>query len=360
MSKVPAILRKLRLWALLPAFASGALAAADPAVVRIGIASPAPGNPPVFSVGSIGVAREKGWIEQSLAKTNTKVEWYFFKGAGPAVNEAVTNHQLDFVFQGDLPSLVGYGAGLKTRLILPVAVRGNIYLAVPPDSPIHSVKDLRGKRVSIFKGTNSQLPINRLLAANGLTERDIRAINLDTATAQAALSTRDLDAVFGGLELLKLRDKGLARIVYLSRDDAPVFTRQSALLVTDEFVRQYPQTTQRVVTELVRSAQWISDPANHKAVLDVWSRMGTPAAHWEEDYGTDFAPRHSPRFDAFITGRYKEAVADAYTFRLSRKRFDVDGWIDHRFVDTALRELKLENYWPALDAEGKPQKGAHS
>ncbi|KAF0815125.1 putative aliphatic sulfonates-binding protein [Andreprevotia sp. IGB-42] len=342
----------LAITALLGLIAAPARAEAPPPVIRIGIASPAVGSPPVYSVGTIGVARQKGWIDDAFKASGTKVEWFFFKGAGPAVNEALTNKQLDFVFQGDLPSLVGRSAGLKTRLILPVSVRANIYLAVPPDSTIKSVADLRGKRVSIFKGTNSQLPINRVLKANNLTERDIRGINLDTATSQAALSTKDLDAAFGGYELLKLRDKGVAKIAFTSAGSAQ-FTRQSALLVTDEFAARYPQATQTLVTTLVKTAQWVSEPANYNDVLNIWALQGTPVAHWKEDFGPDLKSRHSPLFDAFVVARYKDAVNDAVAFKLARNKFDVEQWIDRRYVDNALKQLKLTQYWVPLGADVK-------
>ncbi len=70
-----------------------------------------------------------------------RVEWVFFKGAGPAVNEALTNRQLEVAFQDDLPSIIGRAAGLKTKLIAAIGMRSNIYLAVSPDSPIQRVED---------------------------------------------------------------------------------------------------------------------------------------------------------------------------------------------------------------------------
>jgi len=330
------------------AHAGPVTAAPAPAVIRIGVASPAYGNPPAIAGSSIAIAHATGAIEQEFKPDNIKVEWYFFKGAGPAVNEALSNRQLDFAYQGDLPSIIGRAAGLKTRLLLATSVRINTYLAVPPGSPIHSVKDLRGKRVAMFKGTNGQLPIDRLLAANGLSERDLKVVNLDTATAQAALTTRDIDAVFGGFDLLKLRDKGVAKIIYTSKGDSPVFTRQSHMLVTDDFATRYPALTGRFVKAVVKAARWSSDEANREEVFRLWTRPGTAKLeHWKEDYqGQQLRVRLSPLFDPFLTDRYKDAVEHAYRFRLIRTKFDVDGWIDRRFLDASLKELKLDTYWP--------------
>ena len=37
---------------------------------------------------------------------NVQIKWLFFAGAGPAVNEAIANEQIDFALQGDLPSVI--------------------------------------------------------------------------------------------------------------------------------------------------------------------------------------------------------------------------------------------------------------
>ena len=52
-------------------------------------------------------------------------------------------------------------------------------------------------------------------------ESDIRAINMDSATAKAAIATGDIDAAFGGYDLLSLRDQGLARVLYLTDQSDP-------------------------------------------------------------------------------------------------------------------------------------------
>jgi sulfonate transport system substrate-binding protein len=331
-----------------------AQATARATVIRLGVAQPAAGTPPSIAGSSVAVAHAKGWIDEALAKQGVAVQWAFFKGAGPAVNEALTNRQLDFALQGDLPSIVARAAGLKTRLIVATGVRANIYLAVPPDSSIQRVEDLRGKRVSIFKGTNSQLPINRVLEAHGLDERAVRAINLDTANALAALSTGDLDAAFGGIDLLRLRDKKLARIVYTSKGQSPVFTRQSHLLVSDAFAQAQPELTQQVVDSVVRTARWASDAAHREEVLRLWARAGTSFEHWQEDYaGEPLGLRLNPSFDPFLTGRYRDAVEQARRFKLTRASFDAEAWIDRRYVAAALKSQQLEGYWPASDASGK-------
>jgi sulfonate transport system substrate-binding protein len=345
------------LGAILLVSASGiALAETPPPVINFGFASPKVGNPPQYTLGAGGIAYSKGWIDDEFkSNPETKIEYVFFKGAGPAVNEALANNQLDFAFQGDLPAVVARSVGLKTRLLLANNIRNNIYLAVPPDSKIRSVEDLKGKRVSFFKGTNSQTPINRLLAKYKLNEKNLKVINLDTASGQAALLNGDIDALFGDVQLLKLRDQGKLKIIYTSNGDSPIFTRQAHILVRDEFAAKYPETTKRVVKVLVKAAHWASEPGNRDELLTLWAIPGVyTREQLAEDYGNNIKLRNSPLLDDFIVNSYKAVAADALQFGLIRKNIEVDSWFDRSFLNAALKELKLEDYWEALDANGKP------
>ncbi len=229
--------------------------AAEPAVVRIGIARQGAGDLPTFGGSPAATAQLQHRVEDALQPDHIKVEWLFFKGAGPAVNEALANKQIDFAYQGDLPSVLGRANGLKTHLLLASNVRAGVYLAVPPDSDIKSVKDLKGKRVAIFRGTNLQLVADNVLKENSLTERDLRVINLDTAAAQAALASKGVDAVFSDYMLFKLQRQGLAKVVYASRDDGLQLTHQAHLLVLDDFETAHPDVVQKVVTSVVQAAQ---------------------------------------------------------------------------------------------------------
>jgi len=195
-------------------------------------------------------------LDQEFKKDGIEVSWTFLRGAGPAVNELYANGLADFSLLGDLPSIVGRSSGLKTRVLAATAIRQNTYLAVPADSSIQGIKDLKGKRVAIFKGTNIQLAVAKLLEQNGLQEKDIKAINMDQATSRSALITKDIDAAFGGAELLALRDQGAARIAYRT-DGNPAFLRHCTFVGSEDFIKKYPEITQRIVKQLVIAAKWI-------------------------------------------------------------------------------------------------------
>ncbi|SDC61679.1 ABC transporter substrate-binding protein [Paraburkholderia lycopersici] len=330
-------------------------AAEKPAVLRIGVAQQGTGDPPTFGGSPAATVRGQQLLEKEFAADGIKVEWLFFKGAGPAVNEAIANNELDFAYQGDLPAVLARANGLKTHILLETGVRSGVKVGVPSDSDIKSIKDLKDRRVAIFRGTNLQLVADNALAANRLDEHALRVINLDTASSLAALASKGIDASVNDYHLYRLRDQGLARIVYESQHDGPQLTRQAHLLVIDGFEKAHPDIVQRVVNVFVQAAQWSSDEANRDALFKLWAQSGVSYASWQAEFAEQpLKYRNSPLLDPFIVARYKAVAQDALRLKLIRQPVDVDSWFEPRYLDTALRAQKLEHYWTRYDAAGKP------
>ncbi len=350
--------RSLAALAVLAAAAAPAGPARAADTIRIGVATAGGGDPITWGGSPGGVVRANNWLEQAFAADGVKVEWLFFKGAGPAVNEALSNKQIDFAYQGDLPQVVGRANGLKTKLLVASGVRNNLYLVAPAASPLSSINDIRDHKVSIFRGTNGHLVAINVLAAHGLAERDIKGVNLDAGSAQAALVSNGVDAAFGGYEWFKVRDQGLAKVIYSTQGQDPAYTRQASLLVREEFERDNPAQVQKVVDVFVRASRWASDEANRDALFKLWEKSGVPYASWAAEFDKqDLAARNSPLIDDFIIARYKAVVADALKLKLIRREVSVDGWFDDRYLKQALRTQGLEHYWTRYDAAGKAVAG---
>ena len=322
--------------------------------VRIGFASIGAGNRP-FAGGSPAATAHAGhYVEDALqGRQDVDVQWFFFAGAGPAVNEAFANGQLDLALQGDLPSIIGRANGLKTKIVMATGVGTPVYLAVPTGSDITTITALKGRPVALDRGTNGQLAADEVLAANGLSERDLKIINMDSATAGAALANRNIDAAFGGFELFSLQRQGVAKIVYTSKGDDPAYGRNSALLATEDFVNGHKDILQTIVTAIVKAAAWSSEDANRNAVFEAWAKSGYPAESFRDDFeGSSLKDRSSPLIDPFLIEQYRVQAAMARAYKLLRRDVDVNGWFDDRFVKQALTELDLTRFWTARDANG--------
>lgn len=309
-----------------------------------------------FAYGDyISVAHVQKLVEAEFKnRPDVKVTWTFFRGAGPALNESLAAGQLDFAAGlGDLPSIVGRSHGLSTEFLASAGSHDPVYLAVPANSPLKSIEDLRGHKVAQFRGTNLQIATDRVLEAHGLTEKDIHFVSLDSNAATAALVSGAVEASFGDSEYLDLAKKGVVKVIYSTKTDNPVLGRNSGLFVTTSFETAHPDDTQKVVLAFIKAARFAADEANRHQVFEIWAKSGLPVESFEADFSDErLAHRISPLTDDYIVARYKAQADRAKAYGLIKKDVDIDSWFQPKYLKAALAELKLEHFWPTYDAKG--------
>lgn len=339
--------------------AASARAEDKPSVIRIAYPGVGIGNRPFVGGNSTAVMHLRGLLEEEFKADGIKVTWSFLRGAGPAVNELYANKLADFSLLGDLPSIIGHAGGLKTKVLAATGIRGVSYIAVPADSKIATLQDLKGKRVAIFKGTNIQLAAGKILESAGLSEKDLKVVNMDSNTSRAALITGDLDAAFGGPELLALRDQQTARIIYTTASE-PTKLRHASFVGSEEFIKKYPSITKRVVKVLVQAAKWVSEQEGTPTpVYQLWAKSGTPYSNFKEDVGArSLRALSSPLLDPYFTSQYAKNIEEAKRFGLIRNAFKLEEWLEPRFLNEVLKEQGLESYWKPVDPSGQTQLAA--
>jgi len=342
--------------------AAGLLAAAPtvradegrPSVIRIGFPGTGTGNRPVLGGAALSTAHLKGWVEQEFQKDGIRIEWNHFKYAGPGINEAFANGLLDFSVEGDLGMIIGRSAGLHTKVLAGDFMRGRYAVAVPSESSIRTLADLKGRRFAVAKGTAIQLCEVRALAKVGLQDKDVRAVNILGANATDALQTKDIDAVIGTpAQFFPLRDRGVARIIYES--NTPEEQISGGFVGDENFIRKYPEITRRLLKLYVKAARFGSDEANRNTVFALWGQDGTGFQYYKESYRKDTMIEHqTPLLDDYWVGRFQDGVAEALKYKLIRKPFDIERWLDRNVLDAALKDLGLEHYWTPYRRDGRP------
>lgn len=327
-------------------------AANVPKEIRISVSSAGEGGRPKIGGSFIATAHARGVLEQEFKKDGIKVTWLFFPGAGPATNEALANGKVDFASQGDLPAIVGRASGLKTKLLFSSARLAPVYFVVPSDSTAKSLADLKGKKIANFKGTNGQIVLNRLLARDGLSEKDFRVINQDSFSSRTSLATGDIDGTI--VTPWSLEARGVAKRLVTVKD--PLVSPVSAFWVTESFEKKYPEIVQRVVTTLIDQAHWSTQESNRAAQYKLWSQSGVPYIDYKKDWdGADLKARLNPLIDDFHIHQYADAIKISKEARLIRRDVDIKGWYETKYLNNALKTLKLENYWQPLNAKGQPK-----
>jgi len=184
------------------------------------------------------------------------ISWSNFTSGAPLTNEMVAD-KLDIGSMADFPGSMNRSAfeqaGKKSLFITVLSGSttgsGN-GIVVPLDSNIQSIKDLKGKQVSVPFASTSHGMLLRALKAEGIDpDRDLTLIAQPPEVAGPALQTSKIDAHADFVPFAELFPwRGYARKIYDgSQAKAPTF---HGSLVNADFAKKYPE----IVVAFLRAA----------------------------------------------------------------------------------------------------------
>jgi NitT/TauT family transport system substrate-binding protein len=230
-----------------------AAGAAEPRKVKVGVLKLS-SSAPVF----IGV--EKGFFRE----TGVEPELIYFQAAQP-VAVAIAAGDIEVGATGLTAGLYNIVAGGEKLWV--VADKGREWpgfpltgLVVQKDGPIHSVKDLRGKKVGITQlGSTFHYMLGNLVEQEGLSLADVEPAPLRTLGAMAeALQARRVDAILIPQPLAGTTvEKGFGRVLHWVGDRLTSY-QVAAIFASNRFV----QDRERAVAFLkgyVRASRYYHD-----------------------------------------------------------------------------------------------------
>lgn len=307
--------------------------------IRIAVPDISAGPTP-SGAGIVDVLRDRKTLENEFEKDGIKIRWDFFKGAGPAINEALANGQEDFAYLGDLPAIIGKASGLDTRLLSAVARDVKLYLAVQPGSGYTTLESLKGKRVAIFRGTATQLSFASALAHQGLKESDYKVVNLDYNAANAALAAKQIDATWAGAGLIALKARGLAELPLTTVDLDGAGSMQAVLVGRGAFVDEHPELVARLIKAQQPAITWLRNDEHKQAYIELVSRLASypPAILTADAADQSMVKIFAPQLDTAFIDNLQRSVDLALNAKLIRKGFEVKSWAEPRFIDAALQD----------------------
>lgn len=279
--------------------------------------------------GIVDVLRDQQIFEKAFADQGIKIQWSFFKGAGPVINEAFANGQVDLAYLGDLAAIIGKSNGLDTRLLSASARGVKQYLGVVPGSGIKTLQDLKGKRVAIFRGTATQLSFDAALASVGLSEKDVKVINLDFNAAVAALAAKQIDASWGSSGLTALQAKGLAELPLNTKDLGGAGSVQSVLVGTGKFVDGHPEAVAKLLKAQQQAVEWLTQDSNKDAYVQLVSGLASypPVILTQDLKDQNLSEVFPSTLDPLFLQNLQGKVDLAAQQKLIRKPFKVNEWV---------------------------------
>lgn len=209
----------------------------------------------------LAVAKEKGFFDEAFEGMDVTVEYNFFSGAGPAINEALLAGDLD-VSQGvgDQPTISGISNGngcvVLSRIVLNARGCG---ILVDYESDIQSLEDLKGKRIAVGVGTANQKTLDLMLADAGLSEANVEIVNLTKIDEQlAAFQSNEIDAAYTA-SLAFCRDQAEADQIARVLMDSSSHPNYAYLSMKSDFIEKYPDVAEKYVEALYKANQWYNE-----------------------------------------------------------------------------------------------------
>ncbi|HZR52036.1 MAG TPA: ABC transporter substrate-binding protein [Streptosporangiaceae bacterium] len=129
-----------------------------------------------------------------IDKLPFKVAWSDFT-SGPPLLQAMAAGSVDVGGVGNSPPVFAAAGGDRIALVsaLQSSPQGTALL-LPKGSSIHSVADLRGKRIAVAQGSSSDYHLLTVLNKAGISVHDVTLVYLQPAEGLAALTSGHVDA----------------------------------------------------------------------------------------------------------------------------------------------------------------------
>lgn len=227
----------------------------DDKVVRIGYQK----------FGTLSIMKARGTLEKRLEPKGMKVEWIQFP-AGPQLLEAMNVGSIDIGHTGNTPPIIAQAA--KTPLVYIGAGTPkpeNAAIVVPKSSPIRSVKDLKGKKVALNKGSNVHNLLLQALDKAGLKMDDIKPVFLPPADARAAFAKKSVDAWVIWDPYYSAAEADLD--VRMITDAKEYTTNREFILSSDDYAKKHAEEVKIILEEVEKTADFYNKQPDKTAAL---------------------------------------------------------------------------------------------
>src|SRR6516164_3333310 len=191
------------------------------------------------------------------------VEYLKFSG-WPEVKESLMTGRIKaaYMLAPLVMDLADKGIPVK---IVSLAHRSGAVIMVRTESPIKTMKDLKGKLIAIpSRFAVDYLYVRKLLKKYGMTEKDIDIIEMAPPDMPAALYAKSVDAYATGEPFGAVAQRaGYAKPLYMTRNDWPNYIC-CVLTVRDELIKTDRAEVQRLVDYVLSAGQWLDAAAENR------------------------------------------------------------------------------------------------
>ncbi|MEP7475164.1 sulfonate ABC transporter substrate-binding protein [Acinetobacter baumannii] len=215
--------------------------------------------------GILPILKARGDLEKALKDQGVQVKWVEFP-AGPQLLEGLNVGSVSLGEAGEAPPIFAQAANPNLVYVAnqPAAPKAEALL-VQKDSPIQSIKDLKGKRVALNKGSNVHYLLLKVLEANHLSLSDIQPVYLPPSDARAAFEKGAVDAwVIWDPFFAAAEHQIQARVLATGEN---LVSNHQFYLADRKFAENNPKVLNTVVQTLNQTTEWVSTHQDEAAKL---------------------------------------------------------------------------------------------
>lgn len=219
--------------------------------------------------------KDKGWLEEDLAKDGIKVEWAHSAGSNKAL-EFLNSKSVDFGSTAGAAALLARANGNPIRSVYVYSKPEWTALVTRPDTGIQKIEDLKGKKVAVTRGTDPHIFFLRALDSVGLTPNDVEIVSLQHADGKLALDRRDVDAWSGLDPMMATAELENGAKLFFRNPDLNTY---GILNVREEFANKYPAYVERVIAVYESARAYaLQHPEELKATLVKYAKISDAVA----------------------------------------------------------------------------------
>jgi len=208
--------------------------------------------------------REQGYLETRLGSLGLQISWTAFPSASTLL-AALSDGRIDFCGGGGTPSVFAQAAG---QLFVRVArekypdIQGQTIL-VPEESPIHNLRDLRGRRIAFDEGSSAHYVLIRALQIVGIGYNEIVPVLRPQQEALELFRRGEVEAWMVWMPYAptaarrQYPDRSIADLPSILGDEISV-ELPTLYYAVPELVRDHPRVLKALLEEVNEAGFWVN------------------------------------------------------------------------------------------------------
>ncbi len=294
---------------------------------------------------------EKPGLAKHMGKSYT-FEAIRFQGTPPMIT-ALANREIeigDFAFASF--ALAVQNAGMDDLRVIADEFQDGVdgyytdEFFVLKDSPIKTVKDLKGKVLATnAAGSGVDIVVRAMLRKNGVDDRkDVSIVETAFPNMKTMLTEKKADLIPGVIPFSFNPELRAASRVLFTQRDAVGTTQMILWAARADFIKKNRAAMIDFMEDSIRAVQWFLDPANHKEATEIAERVSKrPAASFASWLFTKNGQNGDYYHDRNLHPNLKALQANInlqHELGLLKTTLDVRKYSDLSLVEAAAKRVK--------------------